>query len=100
MPNANDVLLQNLSTLIGREAIIEGRRVRVVEVLREGASLVLSEIGADKMQESLYGQARRRAPRHFQVPLRSEIGVQLHPAVRALLDENEQAALLSVISRA
>ena len=97
MPNASDLLLQHLSTLIGREGIIENRRVRIVDVLRENSCLVLSEIGADKMQESLYGQARRRAPRHFHVPLRGVIGTQLHPVIRALLSEDEQAMLLKYL---
>ena len=93
MPDADNDLLERLSLLIGREGVIENRRVRIVDVLRENSCLVLSEIGADKMQESLYGQARRRAPRHFHVPLRGVIGTQLHPVIRALLSEDEQTML-------
>ena len=98
MPDADDALLQRLSLLIGREALVEGRRVRVVDVLRENACLVLSEIGADKMQESLYGQARRRAARHFHIPLQGVLKNQLHPVLRALLDESEQAELLALLT--
>ena len=97
MPDADDELLQALAVLIGREGVIENRQLRVVEILRSGPSLVLGEIGADAMQESLYGQARRRAPRHFQVALRSEIGQQLHPVARALLNEEEQARFLRLL---
>jgi hypothetical protein len=97
MQDTNDTLLNALSRLIGREAMIEQRRVCVVEVLCEGPNLVLSEIGADKMQESLYGQARRRAPRHFQIPLRSEIGKQLHPVVRAFLSAEEITELTPIL---
>jgi len=97
MPDANDELMHRLSLLIGRETIVEGRHVRVVDVLRENESLVLSEVGRENMQESLYGQARRRAPRHFQVPLRSVVSTQLHPVLRALLHEHEQAALLHTL---
>lgn len=97
MQDTSDALLNLLSQLIGREAMIEQRRVRVVEVLREGPSLVLSEVGADKMQASLYGQARRRAPRHFHIPLRSDIGKQLHPVVRAFLTAEEMAELTPVL---
>ena len=93
MPDADNDLLERLSLLIGREGVIENRRVRIVDVLRENSCLVLSEIGADKMQESLYGQARRRAPRHFHVPLRGVISTQLHPVIRALLSEDEQTML-------
>ena len=98
MPDADNDLLQRLSLLMGREGVVEGRRVRVVDVLREDSCLVLSEIGADKMQESLYGQARRRAPRHFHVPLRGVVSTQLHPVIRALLSEEEQAMLLERLS--
>jgi len=97
VPDANDEMMHRLSQLIGREAVVEGRRVRVVDVLRENECLVLCEVGIEHMQESLYGQARRHAPRHFQVPLRSELGKQLHPVVRALLDEEEQARFLRLL---
>ena len=97
MPNANDEMMHRLSLLIGREALIEGRHVRVVDVLRENESLVLSELGNERMQESIYGQARRRAPRHFQAPLRSELGKQLHPVARALLSEEEHARFLALL---
>ncbi len=97
MPDANNELLQRLSLLIGREAVVEGRRVRVVDVLRENSCLVLSEIGADKMQESLYGQARRRAARHFHIPLQGVDKSRLHPVICVLLNEDEQAALLTLL---
>jgi len=97
MPDANDEMMHRLSQLIGREAMVDGRHVRVVDVLRENESLVLSEVGMERMQESLYGQARRRAPRHFQVKLRSEIGKQLHPVARLLLNEEEQARFLRLL---
>ncbi len=99
MPNANDEMMHHLSLLIGREAVIEGRHVRVVDVLRENESLVLSELGLGRMQESVYGQARRRAPRHFQIPLRSVVSTQLHPVLRTMLDEGEQAALHALMAK-
>jgi len=72
--------------------------VRVVDVLRENECLVLCEVGIEHMQESLYGQARRHAPRHFQVPLRSVVSTQLHPVLRAILNDNEQAALRTLMA--
>jgi hypothetical protein len=99
MPDANDEVMHRLSQLIGREAIVEGRHVRVVDVLRENECLVLCEVGIGRMQESLYGQARRRAPRHFQIPLRSVVSTQLHPVLRAMLDEGEQAALHALMAK-
>jgi len=97
MPDANDEVMHCLSLLIGREAVVDGRHVRVVDVLRENECLVLCEVGIEWMQQSVYGQARRRAPRHFQVPLRSELGKQLHPVVRALLSHEEQGQFSSLL---
>lgn len=90
--NEND-LLDHLSLLLGREAVIEGRHVRVVEILREGPSLVLRETASRELQDSLYGQPRRRASRHFQVAIKSELGAQIHPVVRAFLKDEEHAVL-------
>ncbi len=89
----NDDLLNQLATLLGREAVVEGRRLSVIEILRDGPMLVLRESGEGVMQDNLYGQPRRRAPRHFQVPLRSEIGSQLHPVTRAFLNDEEAEVL-------
>jgi len=97
MLHANDKIMHFLNQLIGREAVIEGRHLRVVDVLREDASLVLSEVGSTKMQESLYGQARRRSPRHFQVSLCSEIGQKLHPVAQKILSHAEQEQVLTLL---
>ncbi|MEW5837714.1 MAG: hypothetical protein AB1717_02645 [Pseudomonadota bacterium] len=99
MPKLDDELLEKLSRLLGRQAMIEGRVVQVVDILPHEACLVLCEMGAKTMQESLYGQARRRAARHFQIPLQGVLKNQLHPVLRALLDENEQADLLALLTR-
>ena len=97
MPDANDEVMQRLSRLIGREAVVDGRHVRVVDMLRENECLVLCEVGIERMQQSVYGQARRRAPRHFQVPLRSELGKQLHPVIHALLSHEERTEFSSLL---
>ncbi|MGB9670926.1 MAG: hypothetical protein ACP5OY_07215 [Halothiobacillaceae bacterium] len=90
---SDDTLLQHLSGLLGREALIEGRRLCVVEILREGPLLVLREPGNATLQDNLYGQPRRHAPRHFQVPLVSELGDRLHPVARQFMSEEEAEAL-------
>jgi len=95
--NEND-LLQRLTRLLGREAFIEGRRVCVVDILRDGPTLVLREIGAGRMQDNLYGQARRRAPRHFQIPLLSEVRHEPHPVARQLMTDEEAAVLMNLLS--
>lgn len=84
-----DTLLEHLGALIGREALVEGRRLCVVEILREGPVLVLREAGHTALQDNLYGQPRRHAPRHFQVPLVSELGDRLHPVARQFMSTEE-----------
>lgn len=90
---SDDTLLQHLSGLLGREALIEGRRLCLVEFLREGLMLVLREPSNAALQDNLYGQPRRHAPRHFQVPLVSELGDRLHPVARQFMTDEEAEAL-------
>ena len=90
-------LLQVLSQLLGRAAFIEGRRVCVVDILRDGPTLVLREIGSGVMQDNLYGQPRRRAPRHFQIPLLSEVRHEPHPVVRELMTDEEAVVLINLL---
>jgi len=89
----DDALLHRLSGLLGREALIEGRRLCVIEILREGPLLVLQEHGNHALQDNLYGQPRRRVPQHFSVPLVSELGNRLHPVARQFMTAAEAEAL-------
>lgn len=89
----DDALIHDLSDLLGREALIEGRRLCLVEVLRDGPMLVLREKGNEALQDNLYGQPRRRAPRHFHVPLVSEFGDRLHPVARQFMTDDEATTL-------
>lgn len=93
----NDALLQHLGDLAGREALIEGRRLCVVEILREELALVLRETGSAALQDNLYGQSRRHAPRHFQIPLVSELGDRLHPVARQFMTEDEAEVLARIL---
>lgn len=93
----DDALLHHLSGLLGHEAQIEGRRLCVVEILREGPMLVLRERGNGSLQDNLYGQPRRRAPHHFQVPLVSELGDRLHPVARQFMTDEEAVVLVRLL---
>lgn len=98
MHETSNEALDVLSHLIGREAVVEQRHLRVIEVLRDGPSLILSHLEDDSnLQESLYGQARRRTAKTFQVPVRSEVGERLHPVAQAFLDANEQTLIHSLL---
>ena len=94
---SNDALLQHLEGLLGREALIEGRRLSVIEILRDGPALVLRETGVTTLQDNLYGQSRRHVPRHVQVALVSELGGRLHPVARQFMGEDEAKALARML---
>ncbi len=98
MHETSNEALDVLSHLIGREAVVEQRHLRVIEVLRDGPSLILSHLEDESsLQESLYGEARRRTAKTFQVPVRSEVGERMHPVAQAFLSTDEQALLLKIL---
>jgi hypothetical protein len=83
-----------LAGAIGRTAIIEGRRVRVVEVLAEGPALVLEDRDAEAVvQADLHGNPQRRVPHTATIPVSSSVREGLHPVVEALLSRDERARL-------
>lgn len=87
-------LLQTLRGLIGREVQYEGVLCQVIDVLVDGPALVLGRRGQrGVIQTDQYGDARRRVPQTYTVPLRSRIESDLHPVVRAFTDAREQAQL-------
>lgn len=83
-------LLDTLHAFLGREVVFDGVHCQVIDVLSDGPSLVLSRLGtAGIIQTDQYGDARRRVPETYTVPLRSRIEDDLHPVVRALATDPE-----------
>jgi hypothetical protein len=88
-----------LCATIGRTAIIEGRHVRVVEVLTEGPALVLEERdGQAVVQADLHGNPQRRVPHTATIPVSSNVREGLHPVVEALLTRAERERLLALLT--
>ena len=88
-------MLQALYQYIGHTIVFDGKRCQLVEVLEQGPALVFlcpDEIGS--IQANQHGDAGRRTPNHYTVPLISELGDQLHPAAQALIPVDQQQALL------
>jgi len=74
-----------LQSLIGRTAVYEGRVFTVMELLREGPSLVLVEQAADRViQSDQFGKARRRVPKTWTIPALSRDGSDFSPLVREM----------------
>lgn len=83
-------LIKLLQSLIGRRLMYDGVHCQVIEVLTEGPSVVLTRIGDEGViQPDQYGDARRRVPQTYTIPLLSSIEDDLHPVIRAAADDEQ-----------
>lgn len=88
-------MLQTLYQYIGQSIVLDGKRCQLVEVLAQGPALVfLCPDERHSIQANQHGDAGRRTPNHYTVPLLSELGGRLHPAAQALIPEAQHQALL------
>jgi hypothetical protein len=78
------ITLEQLRGMIGQKVRYEGVRCQVIEVLEDGPSLVLIDVGEDGIQIDQYGNPRRRVPQNYTVPVLSAAADGLHPAFLAL----------------
>jgi len=80
-----------LQQLIGRERIIENRRLRIIEILNEEGLAIIEQLDdRSSHQENQFGDIHRRAARQFTVPLISELDPQkLHPVFAEFLTSDE-----------
>lgn len=74
-----------LDALIGRATEHDGRLVRVVDWVPEGPALVLAELASGgPIQTDQFGEARRRAPRRWTVPVYDPESGALHAVIQNL----------------
>jgi hypothetical protein len=93
-------VLRLLNRAIGRTAIIEGRHIRVIDVLAEGPALVLEDRDEEAVvQTDLHGNPQRRVPHNVTIPLASSVRPGLHPIVEALLTVPEREELTRLLKR-
>jgi len=79
----------SITDLIGRTAVVEGRRLKVVEVLTRD-EIVILEDAADPsaFQENQYGDIHRRVNKTWSIPFFSETDPRrLHPVLEAFLED-------------
>ena len=94
-------MLRELYQYIGESIIYEGMRCQLIEILEEGPHLVFQ--CPDKqsdIQSNQHGDATRRSPGTYTVPLLSSIGNDLHPAVKALLPDEQHQQFLTYFTNA
>ncbi len=81
--------IHTITDLIGRTAIIEGRRLKVVEVLTSDEVVILEDAAdASAFQENQYGDIHRRVNKTWSIPFFSETDpTRLHPVLEAFLED-------------
>jgi hypothetical protein len=90
-------LLGELQELIGRHVRHEGCHCEVIEVLAEGPAIVLYKHTHSEIQANWFGEAQRRAPGTYTLPLISRVTKDLHPVVLALLEEDEAQTIRKLV---
>ncbi|HDP88448.1 MAG TPA: hypothetical protein ENN42_00570 [Thioalkalivibrio sp.] len=89
-----DEISTSLHDLVGRHLVYEGVACQVIDVVTDGPFVVLSRTGADGViQPNQFGEARRRVPQTYMIPLWSQVRDDLHPVLRELLSDDECDAL-------
>ncbi len=82
----SDPDLDELRALIGHYVRHEGVICQIIEVLEDGPALVLRCVDRRRtvIQANHLGEATRRAPQTYTVPVRTPDGQDLNPAFRDL----------------
>jgi hypothetical protein len=74
------ITLDQLRSMIGLRLLYQGILCRVIEVLEDGPSLVLQSIEEEpSIQANQHGEATRRTPVSYTVPVLNDTQTELHP---------------------
>lgn len=76
--------LKSLRETIGQPVHHQGRQCVIIEVLDEGPTLVLQCDQGRDIQADQFGNAKRRVPPVYHIPLFKDDGKTLHPDYEAL----------------
>lgn len=94
-------MIKELYQYIGQTIVFDGKRCQLIEILEDGPSLVFTCPGQKaSIQANQHGEASRRTPDSYTVPLMSSVEQGLHPAARALIPEHRQQAFIDYFSGA
>ena len=79
------ITLDQLRSMIGMRLMHQGILCQVIEVLQDGPSLVLQSIDeAPSIQPNQHGEATRRTPVTYTVPVLNQDKTELHAQFLAL----------------
>ncbi len=80
--------MRDFTRLIGQTALVEGKRLRVIEVLVD-EEMVILEDASDKseLQENQFGNIQRRSHKTYPIPFYSSLGEDtLHAVIQLFFD--------------
>lgn len=79
------ITLEQLRGMIGLHVVHNGVPCQIIEVLEDGPSIVLQSQHQDRpVQTNQHGEASRRVPETFTVPVLSRDKTEIHPQYLAL----------------
>lgn len=85
----SDNFLNLACELIGVRGVYQEQEYIIVEILLDSAAVVLEPMSqTSHIQSDFQGEARRYAPKHFTVPLLSEVQRTLHPVLVQFLGKD------------
>lgn len=88
-------MIEQLNQFLGQTIDHDGQRCQLIEILEDGPMLVFLCPDEDSsIQTNQHGDATRRSPNTYSVPLVSSGGDQLHPVAQAIFPEALHAELL------
>lgn len=93
-----NALIREMQRLIGRHIQYQGCHCEIIEVLAEGPAVVLYRHKPGVIQANLFGEAVRKAPNTFTLPLYSRVADDLHPAITSALSDDEAAHLRQLLT--
>jgi len=89
-------MLEQLNHYLGQNIEHDGKRCQLIEILEVGPMLVFLCPDEDSsIQSNQHGDATRRSPNTYSVPLISANGEELHPVARAVIPKQLHAELLA-----
>jgi hypothetical protein len=89
-----------LSPLIGQQAVVDGIRCQVIEILdtEPEPRLVVGEVaGHHVIQPDQHGEPHRRVERTFTLPLLNEDHSDIHPVIQTLAGDDRVAEMRRVL---
>ena len=94
-------MLKELYQYIGKTIVHDGTSCQLIEILEDGPSLVFQCPGQKStIQTSQHGDALRRTPDTYTVPLISSIQQDLHPVAKSLIPSNQHQAYIDYFASA